>query len=250
MSLRNNDSTINIPVKLTLIQVRKRVGVCRETLIRPAQAILQSPSVSKPTVRTSCPNTPLLPIDGSALDQLHITRWAHLSSYCATHQHYHIPYVVWSASQKVLPISGFPETESFHVGVVITHRRVPIWRAAEVKVDKLLEIRPDDLISINENDLLQIHWEQNIQEQNLVGPDNSLFFLLCAKPRWPLVRNELILEVVCLSEVWDKFLRILLIFQFSGRKRNTHQKRRRKEVFNKPKLDGTLCISKYTQYHN
>ena len=71
----------------------------------------------------------------------------------------HLPYVVRPASQEVLPVSGFPETETFHVGVIITHGRVSIRRAVEVKVDKLLEIRPDDLISIYEDDLFQIHGE-------------------------------------------------------------------------------------------
>jgi hypothetical protein len=161
-----------------------------------------------------------------------------------------LPYMVRPVSQEVLPISGFPETKTFHVGVVIPHWSVAIRCSVKVKVDELLEVRPDYLVSIDKNDLLQIHWEQNIQEQDLVSPDDPLFFSLFPKPRWPFISNEFVLKVVRLSEMWDEFLTIMYKEHIVGGRLITHKERRRQKVFDKPKLHSTLGISKYAQDHD
>lgn len=62
------------------------------------------------------------------------------------------------------------------------------------------------LISIYENDLVEIQWEQYIQEQDLVGPDDALFFRLRAKPMGPVIGDELIVKVVLLCHMRDKIL--------------------------------------------
>lgn len=43
------------------------------------------------------------------------------------------------------------------------------------------------LIRINKDYLLDTEWEENVQEQDLVTPDNPLFLSLSMKPPWPLV---------------------------------------------------------------
>src|ERR1700722_8123339 len=98
-----------------------------------------------------------------------------------------IPDVVGSALQKVFPISRFPESETFHFDIVITHRSISIRCALEIKVDEFFQIRTDDLISINKNDLLEIHGEENIEEKDLVCPDDTLLLFLSTKPRRPFI---------------------------------------------------------------
>lgn len=116
------------------------------------------------------------------------------------------PNMIRPALQEVLPIARFPEPESLHIGVVISHRRVPIRRTMQVQVDELLQVRPYDLVCVDENNLLQVHREEHVEEEDLVRPDDALLLLLRAQPRRPLVRHELIVEVVRFREVWQEFL--------------------------------------------
>ena len=48
--------------------------------------------------------------------------------------------------------------------------------------------------------------EEDIEEENLVAPDESLFLLLLVEPARPLVLHQLILEPVVLRHVWDEVL--------------------------------------------
>ena len=67
----------------------------------------------------------------------------------------------------------------------------------QIEVDEFLEVGADDLISVDKDDLLEVHREEDIQEQDLVGPDDTLLFLLCPQPRRPLVGHKLVLEAIC-----------------------------------------------------
>ena len=117
-----------------------------------------------------------------------------------------VPDMIRETTQEVGPVACLPEPEALGVRVVVTHRRVPIGCAVKVKVHKFLKIRAHDLISVDEENLLQVHWEEHIEEEDLVRPDDPLFLGLRAKPGRPLVRNELVLEAVLGSEVRDEFL--------------------------------------------
>lgn len=76
----------------------------------------------------------------------------------------------------------------------------------EIEVNKLFQIRTDNLVCVDENDLLEIHRKEDVEEKDFVCPNDALLLLLCAQPRRPFVSHELILEVICLSEVWNEFL--------------------------------------------
>src|SRR5260221_14133752 len=108
--------------------------------------------------------------------------------------------------KEVLPIPGLPKPESLHRLVIITHRSISIRRVLEVQINELLQIGTNDLVSVDEDDLLEVHGEKNVQEENLVAPDDPLLLALGPQPRWPLVRDEFILEAVLLCEVRDEFL--------------------------------------------
>lgn len=116
------------------------------------------------------------------------------------------PDMVRFASEEVFPIARLPEPEAFHIVIIVAHRGVSIRGALQIKVDKFLEIGSHNLVGINKNDFLQIHREEYIQEQDFVTPNEALFLGLCTQPRRPLVRDELILEAICLSEVRYEFL--------------------------------------------
>ena len=108
--------------------------------------------------------------------------------------------------EELSPIACLPEAETFHLNVIIPHRRVAIWCAMQVEINQLLQVRTDDLICVNENDFLQVHGEQHVEEQDLVRPYNPLFLLLSTQPRGPLVSDKLVLEAILMSEMWNKFL--------------------------------------------
>jgi hypothetical protein len=108
--------------------------------------------------------------------------------------------------EELSPISSLPEAEAFHLDIVITHGRVAVWCALQVKINQLLQVRADDLVRVDEDDFLQVHREQHIEEQDLIRPDNSLLLFLSTQPRWPLVSNKFVLEAILLGEMWDEFL--------------------------------------------
>lgn len=114
--------------------------------------------------------------------------------------------MIWQTTQEVLPVARLPESEALRVRIVIAHRRVSVRSAMEIQIDELLEIRSDNLVSVNEEDLLEVHREEDVEEEDLVRPDDPLLLLLRAEPRRPLVRDELVLESVLSSEVRDELL--------------------------------------------
>jgi hypothetical protein len=64
------------------------------------------------------------------------------------------------------------------------------------------------LTGINENDLVEVHWEQHIQEKDLISPYDPLLLRLSSKPMRPFVRDKLILESIFFRHMRDKFLSI------------------------------------------
>ena len=52
----------------------------------------------------------------------------------------------------------------------------------KIQIYELLKVRSDNLIGVDEDDFLEVYREKNVEEENLVRPDNSLFLLLCAEP--------------------------------------------------------------------
>lgn len=120
-----------------------------------------------------------------------------------------LPDVVRQVLEEILPISGLPESEPFHLCVIVTHWGVAVRGALKVYVHEFFQVCTNNLVCVNEDDFLEVHWEEDIQEENFVGPDNTLFFSLSTQPRWPLVRDEFILEAVLLGHVRYELLRTL-----------------------------------------
>ena len=116
------------------------------------------------------------------------------------------PDVVRFSSKEVLPISSLPETESLHRLVIVTHRSITVRSALEIQIDKLFQVRPDDLVSIDENDFLEVHGEKDVQEEDLVAPNDPLLLALRPEPRRPFVSDEFVLEAVLLCKVRNEFL--------------------------------------------
>ena len=77
----------------------------------------------------------------------------------------------------------------------------------QVQVDQLLQVCAHDLVRVNKDDLVEVHGEQDVEEEDLVCPNDPLLFALLSQPRRPLVGDEFVLETVFLSEVRNKFLR-------------------------------------------
>lgn len=59
-----------------------------------------------------------------------------------------------------------------------------------------MQIGSHNLIGVDEDDLFEIHREENVKEEDLVPPDDTLFFFLATQPGGPFVRDELVLEPV------------------------------------------------------
>lgn len=78
-------------------------------------------------------------------------------------------------------------------------------------------------ISIDENDFLHVQRKQDIEEQNFVAPNGTLFLGLLMQPPWPLVLNQFVLEIV-----------------FGGHVRQEINELRRKIIFQEPKFDWRL----------
>ena len=119
----------------------------------------------------------------------------------------------------------------------------------EVQVNELLQVGTYDLISVDKDDLLEVHGEKNVQEENLVTPNDPLLFALSPEPGRPLVRDEFILETILLCEVRDEFLeRNLSICRLGFG--CTNQESWRQKVLNEPELDCALRVFHDTKNHD
>ncbi len=77
----------------------------------------------------------------------------------------------------------------------------------QVEVDQLLQVCAHNLVRVDKDNLVEIHGEQDVEEEDLVRPDDPLLFALLSQPRRSLVGDELVLETVFLSETRNRFLR-------------------------------------------
>src|SRR6267154_3165530 len=100
------------------------------------------------------------------------------------------PDMIRKTVQEVSPISSFPESETLHLILVVTHRCIAIWCTMQVEVDQFLQIRTDNLVRVDKDDFIQVHGKQNVEEKNFVCPNNSLLFLLGSEPRRPFISHE------------------------------------------------------------
>ena len=114
--------------------------------------------------------------------------------------------MVRKTAEICFPVALFPEAETFHLGAGVAHWCEAVRRTLEIMVHQIHHVRPDNLVGIDKDDLLEIHGKEDIEKENLVCPDNSLFLLLRAEPRRPLVCNKLVFEVVGFSKMRDEFL--------------------------------------------
>lgn len=90
--------------------------------------------------------------------------------------------MIRSASEEFPPIASLPESEPLHVVIIITHRRISIWGTLQIKVDKFLEVGSHNLVGVDENDFMEVHWEEHIQKQDFISPNDTLLLCLCAQP--------------------------------------------------------------------
>jgi hypothetical protein len=111
--------------------------------------------------------------------------------------------VVRFSSKEVLPISNLPEMESLHRLVIVTHWSITVQSALEIQIDELLQVRPNDLVSVDEGDFVEVHGEKDVQEENLVAPNDALLLALRPEPRQSFVSDLFVLEAVLLREVRD-----------------------------------------------
>jgi len=98
------------------------------------------------------------------------------------HRTNHTPDMVRSASEEFPPIASLPESEPLHVVIIIAHRRISIWGTLQIKVDKFLEVGSHNLVGVDENDFMEVHWEEHIQKQDFISPNDTLLLGLCAQP--------------------------------------------------------------------
>ncbi|MPC29874.1 hypothetical protein E2C01_023126 [Portunus trituberculatus] len=54
-------------------------------------------------------------------------------------------------------------------------------------------------------------WEEDIQKQDLVAPDDALLLGLLVEPTWPLVLYQLILKTILIGQQWQSILLKVLI---------------------------------------
>jgi hypothetical protein len=155
----------------------------------------------------------------------------------------------------------FPESVAIHLLVVITEWSICKGTALQIHVIQLSHVCSHNLISIDKNNLFesirettslednetriastiedheaglqvdhnieknylpQRKWKYDIQKQNLIRPYNPLLLFLFVQPRWPFVRDKLILESIFLSHVGYDVLAGLLVRQQQRHLRSSH----------------------------
>lgn len=141
--------------------------------------------------------------------------------------------MILPARQVVPPVALLPEPESLHLLVAVTEGGVAVGSPAQVEVAELGEVGPDDLVSVHEYDLLQVEREENVQEEDLVAPDDPLLVGLLVKPPRPFVLDVLVVEAVPLGVLRDEVL------QRGGQ-----------EVLQDPELDRSLGGFHHGEHHD
>lgn len=101
---------------------------------------------------------------------------------------------------------NYDKPEAIHFRSTITEWSVAIGRSSQVEVSKLLQISPHHLVSVDKYDFLYIEREEDVKEQNLVAPNDSLLLSLLVQPPGPLVLDQAKLEAILLSHVRQEIL--------------------------------------------
>lgn len=93
-----------------------------------------------------------------------------------------------------------------------TSTKVPLYLELSMNKGKQGQLKlsyfnlPCYLIGINEYYFVHSQWEENIQEENFITPDDSLFFCLLMKPVGPFVLHKLIIKAIFFSHMRYKRL--------------------------------------------
>ena len=90
--------------------------------------------------------------------------------------------MVRSSLEVVLPIALLPESETVHIVAIVTHGRVSVRGTLEVDRGQLVEVSSNDLVRIDEDDFLEVHREEDVEEEDLVTPDDALLLSRHAEP--------------------------------------------------------------------
>mmetsp|Transcript_2327 Transcript_2327/g.9075 ORF Transcript_2327/g.9075 Transcript_2327/m.9075 type:complete len:560 (+) Transcript_2327:669-2348(+) len=137
------------------------------------------------------------------------------------------------APQVILPVALPPELEPKSLLPAGAERRVPVRRALQVEVPQLCQVCPDDLIGVHIDDLVQVEREEDVEEEDLVAPNDALLLGLAAQPVGPLVRDHLDLKPGRLGEGGDGLLELGA-----------------EEVLDKPEGDGAGRPLRDGQHHD
>jgi hypothetical protein len=86
--------------------------------------------------------------------------------------------MIRSALEVIFPIPSLPESEPFHISIIVAHGSVAIRCPVKVKIYKFFQVCSDNLIGIHEYDFLEIHGEQNVKKEDLVSPNDTLLLFL------------------------------------------------------------------------
>mmetsp|Transcript_14295 Transcript_14295/g.38881 ORF Transcript_14295/g.38881 Transcript_14295/m.38881 type:complete len:354 (-) Transcript_14295:2383-3444(-) len=141
--------------------------------------------------------------------------------------------VIRFPSQMALPVALFPKPEPLDVGVRVTHRHKTVHIPFQISVPQLSDICAHHLIGVNKDDLGHVHGEENVQEKNLVRPNESLFLALRIQPGRPLVGDKINLEVVSLRHDGDEFFEL-----------------GRQEVVHKPEVQRIGGVRSHREHHD
>mmetsp|Transcript_11558 Transcript_11558/g.46766 ORF Transcript_11558/g.46766 Transcript_11558/m.46766 type:complete len:283 (+) Transcript_11558:1132-1980(+) len=97
--------------------------------------------------------------------------------------------VVRLAAEVVLPVPRTPELEAQRLGPRVAKGRVGVRPAAEVHRPELAEVGAEHLVGVDVDDLGDVEREEDVEEEDLVAPDDALLDRLPSQPLGPLVRD-------------------------------------------------------------
>mmetsp|Transcript_35991 Transcript_35991/g.94695 ORF Transcript_35991/g.94695 Transcript_35991/m.94695 type:complete len:312 (+) Transcript_35991:272-1207(+) len=144
--------------------------------------------------------------------------------------------VVRVPAQVVLPVALREEAEAGRVAVgVLVAERGHGHRGARghLEIPQLGDVGVDDLVGVDVDDALDVQREHDIEEEDLVSPDDALLVRLLVQPRRPLVLHQLVLEA-----------------DGAGHRRQKVHERGRQEVFEQPELHLALGTLDDRLHHN
>ena len=153
-------------IRQILVQIGQAIRILTQTLVLPSQ----------PIARRNLPELPQI-------------------------DHVQSADVVLAVRQMHLPVAGLPEAEAVHLPLGVAEGRVAVRRALEVHVAQLGEVGLDNLVGVDVDDLLDAEREEDVQEEDLVAPDDALLLGLLVEPAGPLVLHQLVVEAVLLGVV-------------------------------------------------